>query len=112
MPSSPKIPRYQLVVCADNFSISVQASEYAYCSPRNNTGPYKDVELGYPSQPDDLIAKWAEDKTRPTETIYGWVAVDVVRDLIAKHGGAVRGTVPPGVVMLMAPEAERKEGEE
>ena len=112
MPSSPKIPRrYQLVVCADNFSISVQASEYAYCSPRDNVGPYKDVELGYPSQPDDLIAKWAEDKTRPTETIYGWVAVDVVRDLIAKHGGAVRGTVPPGVVMLMAPGEETR-GEE
>jgi hypothetical protein len=71
-------------------------------------GPYKDVELGYPSQPDELIAKWAEDKTRPTETIYPWVAVDVVRDLIAKHGGAVRGTVPPGVVMLMAPEAEEE----
>ena len=46
---------------------------------------------------------WVEDKTRPTDTVYGWVPVGVVRDVIAKHGGAVSGEVPDGVLMLMAP---------
>jgi len=37
------------VVCKNGFSLSVQASQYRYCSPRSDTGPYTHVEIGYPS---------------------------------------------------------------
>ena len=33
---------------ADGTSLSVQVSETHYCSPRNNWGPYYEVEVGFP----------------------------------------------------------------
>jgi hypothetical protein len=94
---------YKRVVCRDEYSVSVQASEGSYCTPRDDIGPYTAVELGFPTGPDPLLDGYAEDKSKPTETVYGWVPAGVVRDLIVKHGGAVAGECPPGVIMLMAP---------
>ena len=94
--------KYERVKCADGFGMSVQANEGAYCEPRNNDGPYTEVEIGYPSDPEIMIMRWAEDKSKPTDTVYGWVPAGVVKDVIVKHGGAVSGEVPPGVLMLMA----------
>lgn len=88
------------VVCADGFSISVQANEMAYSEPRNNDGPYTYVELGYPSEPDELIMSYAENSRDPRETVYPYVPVSTVSLLIAKHGGMVSGTVPYGVPRL------------
>tara|TARA_Y100000310_G_C20366452_1_gene661427 strand:+ start:40 stop:372 length:333 start_codon:yes stop_codon:yes gene_type:complete len=101
--------RYKQVVCADAFSVSIQACEGAYCTPRNDIGPYTAVELGFPSAPDSLLDGYAEDSTRPTETVYGWVPVEIASLLIVKHGGALSGTVPPGVTMLMDPHLDPKE---
>ena len=95
--------KYAHVQCADGFKMSVQAHQGAYCEPKRDWGPYTEVEIGYPSDPEIMIMRWAEDKSRPTDTVYGWVPVGVVRDVIAKHGGAVSGEVPDGVLMLMAP---------
>lgn len=93
--------RFERVVCKDGFSVSIQASETSYCSPRfDNQLKYTEVELGFPSAEDELIIEWAEDRDRPTDTVYGWVPVQIVNMLIAKHGGIVAGTVPPGVVPL------------
>ncbi|MED5369002.1 MAG: hypothetical protein VX978_05865 [Pseudomonadota bacterium] len=40
----------QQVVCADGFSMSVQAHNGAYCSPRiDNAESYDEVEVGFPS---------------------------------------------------------------
>lgn len=86
---------YERVVCADGFTVSVQASRIRYCVPRNNSGPYSAVELGFPSEGDSLIQGYAEDQDQPTNTVYGWVPADIVRQLIAKHGGIVAGEVPP-----------------
>lgn len=75
------------IKCTDGFSISVQASEYHYCEPRENKAwPYSEVELGFPNQLDSLIANYAEDPDT-TETVYGYVPIDIVNELIAKHGG-------------------------
>ena len=41
---------------------------------------------------------WCEDEGNPTETVYGYVPVDVVTNVIVKHGGMVEGEVPPGVI--------------
>ena len=94
------LKKNKLVKCLDGFSVSVQASSFNYCSPRTDTGPYTSVELGYPSAADDLIMKYAEDDSKPTETVYGWVPCSIVSLLIAKHGGMVEGELPEGVPVL------------
>ena len=85
------------VVCADGFTMSVQADEFVYCSPRNNDGPYTAVEIGFPSHYEDLILEFAEDKYTPTQTVYGWVPSHIVSLVLAKHGGMVEGEVPKGI---------------
>jgi len=102
---------YKRLHCADLFSVSIQAGDGKYCTPRNDCGPYTAVELGYPSAHDPMLDGYAEDPSRPTDTVYGWVPVGVVRDLIVKHGGAVSGECPPGVVVLAAPSRRDQEEE-
>ena len=41
------IPR---LICANGFTLSIQASKYSYCTPRSNSGPYSEVEVGFPSK--------------------------------------------------------------
>ena len=78
------------VKCKDGFSISVQASEIHYCSPRvNGDVIYDNVELGFPNAEEGLIAEYAEDPDKPTNTVYGYVPVEIVNQLIEKHGGIV-----------------------
>ena len=73
--------------CNDGYSISVQASEFHYCSPRlNGLQDYKSVELGYPSAEDELVNEYAEGMDY-TDTVYGYVPIEVVEKLIEKHGG-------------------------
>ena len=103
------------IVCNDGFSVSVQASEHTYCEPRytqwqNEDGwqvingnyyssskiprnfrtdrftPYESVELGYPSEADELIYDYVEGNDY-TGTVYGYVPVKIVEQLIEKHGG-------------------------
>ena len=89
----PKI--YKRVVCADGFTISMQASHMTNCDPRDNAGPYSEIEMAYPNRGDSLIQRYAENQYQPTGTVYGRVPADIVRRLIAKHGGVVAGEVPP-----------------
>jgi hypothetical protein len=67
--------------------MSVQASEFHYCTPRDNDGPYAEFEVGFPSQPEDQLMPYAEDPERPTDTVYGYVPLEVIEALIEKHGG-------------------------
>lgn len=104
------------IVCNDGYSVSVQASEHMYCEPRytqwQNEGgwqvvngnywlssepprnfktdhftPYESVELGFPSEADELIYEYAENDDDYTSTVYGCVPVKIVEQLIEKHGG-------------------------
>jgi hypothetical protein len=80
------------IACADGFTMSVQASSGHYCSPREDKGwPYSAFEIGYPSRKEQLITKYAESPGQYTDTVYGWVPVDVVEAVIAKHGGLKAG---------------------
>ena len=89
------------VVCADGFSMSVQAHAAAYCIPRMTGAPvYLEVEVGYPNAREELLMEWAEDARKPTDTVYGFEPVRVVTNVIAKHGGMVSGEVPRGVIPL------------
>lgn len=78
------IPR---IVCKDGFSLSVQASQNHYCAPRDDSGPYLSVEVGFPSDADNLLMEYIEPGNSPTDSVYGWVPSHVVEAVIAKHGG-------------------------
>ena len=76
--------------CKDGFSMSVQAHDRAHCSPRvdpADTDYYFKVEVGFPSEREELLMEYAEDYDNPTETVYGYVPVEVVQQVIEKHRG-------------------------
>ena len=89
-------PAREVVICKDNFRMSVQASRNHYCHPKENgfNISYTSVEIGFPSEKEDLLMDWAEDGDKPTETVYGYVPVSVVIDVIEKHGGIFSGQLP------------------
>jgi len=91
------------IVCADGFEMSVQAHSGGYCTPRiDNAERYTAVEVGFPSQIDELLLEYCEDEGNPTETVYGWVPSQTVSLVIVKHGGIVSGELPPGIPYLPA----------
>jgi len=91
------------IVCKDGFTMSVQANEGAYCTPRvDNASRYTAVEVGYPSQKEDLLMKWCDSPGNPTCTVYGWVPATRITAVIAKHGGVVSGELPAGIPYLTA----------
>tara|TARA_R110000824_G_scaffold150915_2_gene321726 strand:+ start:387 stop:752 length:366 start_codon:yes stop_codon:yes gene_type:complete len=95
--------RNRQVVCADGFKMSVQAFSGGYCTPRiNGAEKYTSVEVGYPSEPEELLMDWAEEPDKPTQTVYGYVPVQVVTNVLAKHGGIVDGEIPKGVAPIPA----------
>lgn len=72
------------ITCRDGTSISVQASYFHRCTPRNNRGPWTHVEVGYPSAtPPD---SW-KDYQEGDDGIYNYIPVELVREFIALHGG-------------------------
>ncbi|MEQ9869169.1 hypothetical protein ABRP77_07790 [Pectobacterium odoriferum] len=82
--------RNRRVICSDGFSISIQANEAAYCSPRENIediAEYNSFELGFPSAKDNQIMEYSEDAEDPTGTVYGYVPRELVEKLIESHGG-------------------------
>ena len=87
---------YKRVICADGFSVSVQAGVLNYSNPRlNSSKAYDTVELGFPNRPCIFILDYAEDSENPTDTVYAYVPAHVVRKMIEAHGGMVSGEVPP-----------------
>jgi len=76
------------VRCKDGFTVSVQASKFHYCTPREDRGPYSHVELGFPSaEPPPYVLAYAENQEIPTGTVYGYVPVELVEQMIEEHGG-------------------------
>ena len=109
---------FERVVCADGFSVSVQASGFNYCSPRTDEGPWDSVECGFPTAKDPILEKYAEDpgagttrvgpdgedvETGQVQTVYGWVPSEVVMQIIESHGGMVGGELPE-----MVPDPEKR----
>ena len=85
---------YKLLSCKSGFRVSIQASETNYSTPRDDIGPYTEVELGFPTSPEPMIIGYAEDVDDPTETVYGYVPVGLVKALIIKHNGIEDGEHP------------------
>lgn len=75
------------IVCNDGFSMSVQASKGNYSEPRAFSSVYSSVEIGFPSEEEPLINEYAEQSGDYTQTVYGWTPVEIVEEVILKHGG-------------------------
>jgi len=94
---------YDRVVCADGFTMSVQASAYNYCQPQvRDADRYETVEVGFPTAKEPMLMPYAETPENPTDTVYAYVPVEVVTNVIVKHGGMVSGEAPPGVIAIRA----------
>lgn len=100
-------PRQLTIICADGYRLSVVADPRANCIPNpaepwdgplhEYHGSYTHVEVGLPSSRPEPWQQWkehAETPDRPTETIYGFVPVETVRELIEAHGGEARSAGP------------------
>ena len=76
------------VMCNSGLELSIQASQFHYCTPRNNEGPWTEVEVGFPSMQVDELLPYMEDLGEgPTESVYPYVPVEIVATVIARHGG-------------------------
>ena len=89
MMTSSRLPH---IVCADGFSMSVQVGPHLYSEPKKVAKRYSAVEIGYPSDQEPLIEKYAEtfhqeDVTDYTDIVYPYVPVKVVNKVLKKHGG-------------------------
>ena len=85
------------LILADGASLSVQASEHSYSSPRDNKGPYTKVEVGFPSEnPPEAWKDFAENWGDPTNTIYSYIPLTMVMLYIGAHGGINRGATFEG----------------
>ncbi len=65
------------IVCADGYAYSVQASQFHYCSPRDDSGPWSAVEVWG-------INPKGQHTTRDPR---GWVPLARINRTIHRHGG-------------------------
>ena len=90
MMTSSRLPH---IICEDGFSMSVQVGYSLYSTPKKIAKRYSAVEIGYPSEPEELIKEYAElapfdeDTTDYTDTVYPYVPVKIVDKVLKKHGG-------------------------
>ncbi len=73
--------------CRDGFAMSVQAGEDRYSTPREDYGPYSEVEVGGLSEPEELLEPYKEPGMPTGYALYGYVPIKVVDRVIEKHGG-------------------------
>lgn len=98
--------RCKRVTCVDGFSMSVQAGIATYSEPRAVKGPYSRVEVGFPTSNEYLLEPYFDGDAindDVTMGVYAYVPVQVVTNVLAKHGGMASGEVPDGVVPLEGP---------
>lgn len=72
-----------VVVCADGVTLSVQASVNHYCTPREDTGPYTEVEVWCISNCDFPINEFEYEESDPSS----YVPIEQVVAFIDNHGG-------------------------
>lgn len=72
----------------DGTTLSVQASEFHYCSPRISIPEgYFTVEVYcWPNDENEYFSEWGGDDSNPA----GYVPVEVVNFYIEKHGGVFK----------------------
>lgn len=81
------LERRESLVCASGLILSVQGSEFHYCTPRSNTGPYSAVEVMV--MEGEVTTAW-EEFTNDVDTkyrVYSWMPVKLVNQTIEDNGG-------------------------
>ena len=68
------------VECADGTTVSVQASQFHYCTPRTDKGPYTHVEVWLATAP---VTEFDYDKEYPS----AYIPIEKVVEFIDNHGG-------------------------
>ncbi len=80
--------------CADGLTVSIQASRWHYSEPRQTfSDKFESLELGFPTERDELIMPYAQSPEYPTETVYPYVPWDVVEKMVEKHGNIVAAVI-------------------
>lgn len=77
------------IICSDGFSVSIQASSFHYCVPRNNTGPYSHFEIRFPSEIVDSWIPYCEgspENEDAREMVYPRVPIRLIVDELKLHG--------------------------
>ena len=72
--------------------MSVQVGYSLYSKPKKVAKRYSEVEIGYPSEHEPLLEEYAETIFEDgfidyTDTVYPYVPVKVVDNVLKKHGG-------------------------
>lgn len=86
--------RTKRLLLADGTSLSIQAGNGKYCSPRKDPDIadfdfFDEFEIGFPSKEIKEIISYAEDEENLTSTVYGYVPKELIRSLIAARGGVI-----------------------
>lgn len=82
--------RTSRLICADSFSMSVQAGAYHYCKPRCNTDSetydyYTHFEVGFPSCDEELLHPYDDGASG----VFSCVPKEILIAIVIKHGGIV-----------------------
>ena len=91
------------VICNDDFTFSAQAAGGHYSKPKGLADKYEEIEIGFPSYNDPIIAKYREDygcEETFSSAVYGYVPVKVVDKLIATHGGINENAIQERIAEL------------
>jgi hypothetical protein len=78
------------ITCKDGFQISVQASQHHYCEPREDDGPYTQVECGYPTGPVSEALQEYSEEPDTLNTIFAFVPIEIIEAELALHGGIAK----------------------
>lgn len=76
------LPRVRpMLQLTDDLALSIQASEFHYCIPRDNKGPWVRVEVAVSGGVPKILKPFYDG------SICGYVPVERINYLIHKHGG-------------------------
>jgi hypothetical protein len=81
--------RLPMVRCANGFTMSVQYGSGLYCSQYMTDFPVepKTCEVGFPSRCVKALEPYREGADKPTKSVYGWVPLAVIVEIIDANGG-------------------------
>jgi hypothetical protein len=76
------------IVCMDGFKMSVQGNEMTYSIPKKVATEFTAMEIGFPSAQEDLIMEFIDRLVlEPTQSVYGYIPIDLIEKIVEKHGG-------------------------
>lgn len=110
------------IFCADGISLSVQANEYAYCTPRESgASEYSRKEVGFiqdaerdpfPS-PDEWLSYADDREAGVLSDVFGYVPVGLIEAFIVDHGGRqgekTMSNIDDGRVTVLIPHDDNDE---